>query len=77
MIDFIVPMMYQGTSLSPFLKDWALNISVPIVAGLGAYRTLPREGNWDVSKSSTRHRWHEQMDGFAGVAYFRSEQFCK
>lgn len=76
-IDFIVPMMYQGSTFGePFLKDWELNISAPIVAGLGAYRTLPREGNWDASKIIHQTQVARAADGFAGVAYFRSEQLA-
>lgn len=48
--DAIYPMMYyKDENFDPYLKEWLrLSNGRLVVPGLGVYRLLPEEGNWDV-----------------------------
>lgn len=77
-IDFIVPMTYtRGETFAPILRDWAEKLSVPVVIGLGAFRTLKEEGGWPAEQVIDQVAEVQQTEGLSGVCLFRSRQLTE
>lgn len=71
--DMIVPMMYYlHNNFYPFVDNWVENSNGRLVVpGLGAYRMLKEESDWDVD-SITDQIEYTRANGGAGCTFFRS-----
>ncbi|MDO5036033.1 MAG: family 10 glycosylhydrolase [Porphyromonas sp.] len=77
-VDFIVPMMYSKKGVTvPFVQDWTQSISVPVVAGLGAYRVLKEEGNWSVADVMSQAELMSSEESLLGTCFFRGDQIVQ
>lgn len=70
--DMIVPMMYyRNNNFFPFVDNWVEDCNGRLVVpGLGAYRTDPKEGDWEVSDITDQIDYSRYYGG-AGCAFFR------
>ncbi len=77
-MDALFPMMYfSGNNFYPFMLDWQENSSGRHIApGLGVYRLMPGEGDWD-GHEITRQFFTSREAGAAGTAIFRAEHLLK
>lgn len=73
-MDILFPMMYfSGNNFYPFMLDWQENSGGRHIApGLGVYRLLASEGNWEADEI-TRQFFTSREAGSAGTAIFRAE----
>ena len=77
-MDALFPMMYfSGNNFYPFVLDWQENASGRHIApGLGVYRLMPSEGDWE-REEITRQFFTSRDAGAAGTAIFRAEHLLK
>lgn len=77
-MDVLFPMMYfKDNDFYPFALDWKENASGRHVApGLGVYRLLPEEGDWELDEIS-RQMFTSRRNGMDGTAVFRVEHLLK
>ena len=77
-MDALFPMMYfSGNNFYPFMLDWQENSAGRHIApGLGVYRLMPSEGDWD-GHEITRQFFTSREAGAAGTAIFRAEHLLK
>lgn len=74
-IDFIVTMTYtRGATFEPIICDWADKLSIPVVIGLGAFRTLREEGGWSAQQVIDQVARVQEQGKLAGTALFRARQ---
>ena len=71
--DMVVPMMYYlNNNFYPFVDNWVENSNGRmIVPGLGAYRMLKEESDWDV-KEIVDQIDYTRANGGAGCTFFRA-----
>lgn len=72
-IDALFPMLYfSGNNFYPFVRDWQENAhGRHIVPGIGLYRLLETEGDWEVDEI-LRQMLTSRSVGTAGTAMFRT-----
>ena len=73
LMDILFPMMYfKNNNYFPFLFDWDENKCDGYIAtGLGAYRLLPSEGNWNLDEIT--RQMYVARNHNTGYAFFRSK----
>ena len=77
-MDILFPMMYfSGNDFYPFMLDWQENsYSRHISPGMGVYRLLESEGDWNINE--VRRQFFTSRDaGTSGIAMFRTEHLLK
>ena len=77
-MDILFPMMYfSGNNFYPFMLDWQENAAGRHIApGLGVYRLLASEGDWDADEI-TRQFFTSREAKSAGTAIFRAEHLLQ
>ena len=72
-VDALFPMLYfKDNDFYPFVRDWVENsCGRHIAPGIGVYRILPEEGNWD-KKEIERQLFTSRDAGAQGSVLFRS-----
>lgn len=72
-MDAVYPMMYyEDNNFYPYVKDWLSNANGRIIVpGLGVYKMLPSEQNWDI-ETVTRQIDFVNASQSKGEAFFRS-----
>lgn len=72
-MDAIYPMMYfKGQAFSDYANQWKENSAERIIApGIGAYKLLKNEGDWNLSDITTQLDDIKNQD-LQGAAYFRA-----
>ncbi len=72
-MDILFPMLYfPDNHFYPFVRDWQENIaSRHLVPGVGVYRLLPSEGNWEIIEIE-RQLNTTRTAGALGTALFRT-----
>ncbi len=77
-MDILFPMMYfSGNNFYPFMLDWQENSAGRHIApGLGVYRLLASEGDWEADEV-TRQFFTSREAGTAGTAIFRAEHLLQ
>lgn len=72
--DMIVPMMYYlNNNFYPFVDDWVENSNGRLVVpGLGAYRMVKDEGDWNISHITDQIDYTRRHGG-DGSTFFRTE----
>jgi len=77
-IDFIATMTYnRGGTFGPILRDWRDKLSIPVVIGLGAFRTLREEGGWPAQQVIDQVVEVQSDSLLSGVALFRARQITE
>lgn len=77
-IDFVVTMTYtRGRTFGPIIRDWGEKLSVPVVIGLGAFRTLRVEGGWPAQQVIDQVAEVRAKKRLGGVALFRARQLTE
>ena len=77
-IDFIATMTYsRGSTFGPIIRDWRDKLSIPVVIGLGAFRTLREEGGWPAQQVIDQVAEVQSDSLLAGVALFRARQITE
>ena len=77
-MDALFPMMYfSENNFYPFVLDWQENsFGRHIAPGLGVYRLMSSEGDWD-REEITRQFFTSRQAGTSGTAIFRAEHLLK
>ena len=77
-MDILFPMMYfSGNNFYPFMLDWQENAAGRHIApGLGVYRLLASEGDWEADEI-TRQFFTSREAKTAGTAIFRAEHLLQ
>ncbi len=77
-MDILFPMMYfSGNNFYPFMLDWQENCAGRHIApGLGVYRLLASEGDWD-KEEVTRQLLTSRKASTSGTAIFRTEHLLQ
>ena len=67
----------RGSTFGPIIRDWRDKLSIPVVIGLGAFRTLREEGGWPAQQVIDQVAEVQSDSLLAGVALFRARQLTE